>query len=101
MENTENTENTDLQEFLKSHDFMRLGQAVSHGQWQSAAMIQRRMQQKADTLNLASMSRSLGNLRQAIIRKSTPDAKQILAGIVAVRVQLLKSTDEKTSQNRL
>ena len=75
--------------FLKSYDFMRLGQAIVHGQWQSAAMTVRRMEAKAKELELGDFVRTLGNLRLIIMRKEEVQAKQILSTITARRVQLL------------
>ena len=75
--------------FLKSYDFMRLGQAIVHGQWQSAVMAVRRMESKAKELGLADFARLLGNLRLIIMRKEEAQAKQILSTITAKRVQLL------------
>lgn len=77
--------------FLKSYDFMRLGQAINRGQWQSAAMIQRRMEQKVKQLELTTFERPLAGLRQAILRKNVLDAKQMLAGVVAKRARMLNS----------
>ena len=37
----------DVIKFIKGYDFMRLGQAISHQQWQAAAMIIRRMEMQA------------------------------------------------------
>ena len=75
--------------FLKGYDFMRLGQAIAHGQWQSAAMAVRRMEMKAKELEMGEFARSLGNLRLIIMRKEEVQAKQILSMITAKRVQLL------------
>ena len=76
--------------FIKSYDFMRIGQAVSHGQWQSAAMTIRRMEIKARELELTEFARPLAGLKQAIMRREEAQAKQILSLVVAKRVQLLK-----------
>lgn len=81
---------TDLTKFLKSLDFMKLGQAVSHNRWESAAMIIRRMDNTAKELGLVCMERPITGLRQSVNRKNMADAKQILAGLISKRVQLLK-----------
>lgn len=81
---------TDLTQFLKSLDFMKLGQAVSHDRWESAAMIIRRMDSQAKALGLVCMERPFTGLRQSVNRKNMADAKQILAGVISKRVQLLK-----------
>lgn len=69
---------------------MRVGQAISHGQWQSAAMTIRRMEQRAKALELPMFDRQFAGLKQAILRKEESNAKQILSLITAKRVQLLK-----------
>ncbi len=81
--------NDAIDRFLRSYDFMRLGQAINRAQWQSAAMIQRRMVQNAQVTGLESFQRPLANMRQAIMHKSSSDAKQILAGMVARRAQMM------------
>lgn len=81
---------TDLAQFLKSLDFMKLGQAVNHNRWESAAMIVRRMDSQSKKLGLVCMERPFTGLRQSINRKNAADAKQILAGLISKRVQLLK-----------
>lgn len=76
--------------FIKGQDFLRLGQAISHHQWQAAAMTVRRMEQQVKKPGLEGFARPLAGIRQAIMRKDEREAKQIMANITARRVQLLE-----------
>lgn len=81
------------QEFLKSYDFMKLGQAINHANWQIAAMTLQRMQKKAAELELSVFDRQFTNIRQCIIHKQGKQAKDILALVIARRAQMLKETE--------
>lgn len=50
-------------EFIHSFEFMRLGQAIHRGQWQSAAMILRRLEQKAKMVEFHEFDRQFLGLR--------------------------------------
>lgn len=76
-------------EFLKSLDFMRLGQAVNRGQWQSAAMTVRRMDEKAKTAGMNEFERNFTGIRQCINRREQQEAKQIMAVVVNKRAKYL------------
>jgi len=78
------------QTFIKSLDFMKLGQAIDHEQWQSAAMIIRRMDNKAKEVELMGFERQFTGLRQCINRKDKALAKQVLSIVVNKRVQIMK-----------
>lgn len=80
----------ELAAFIKSYDFMRLGQAIHRGQWQSAAMTIRRMDQQAKKLELTAFARPFAGLKQAIACKNVQEAKQILTAVTARRVKLLE-----------
>lgn len=84
-----------LHDFLHSYDFMKLGQAVNHGNWQMAAMISQRMSSTARELGLDTFERNLTGLRQSINRKNVVDAKQNLAMITSKRVQMLNLEQDK------
>ena len=79
--------------FLKSLDFMRLGQSINHGQWQSAAMIVRRMDETAKKTGLNDFERQFTGLRQCINRKNVYEAKQIMALVVNKRAKYLNSLE--------
>ena len=81
--------------FIKGYDFMRLGQAISHQQWQAAAMIIRRMEMQAKKPELEGFARQFAGIRQAIMRKDGREAKQILALVTAKRVAMLKKIQEE------
>lgn len=75
--------------FLKSFDFMRLGQAVKHGQWQSAAMIIRRMDAEAKKTGMKAFENNFVGIRQCIQRKQVQEAQQILAVVINKRAKYL------------
>ena len=66
-------------DFLKSLDFMKLGQAINRGQWQAAAMTIRRLDMKAKEVRMNEFERNFTGIRQCINRKYGNEAKQILA----------------------
>lgn len=80
----------DVIQFIKGYDFMRLGQAISHQQWQAAAMTIRRMEIQAKKPELAGFARQFAGIRMAIMRKDEREAKEILAQVTARRVRMLK-----------
>ena len=81
-------------DFLKSLDFMRLGQAVNRGQWQSAAMTIRRLDMKAKEVGMDDFERNFTGIRQCINRKDMQEAKQILAVVVNKRARHLNSISD-------
>ena len=81
-------------EFLKSLDFMKLGQAINRGQWQSAAMTIRRLDQKAKEAGMNDFERNFTGIRQCINCKDVNEAKQILAVIVNKRAKYLNAVKE-------
>lgn len=78
--------------FLRSYDFMKLGQAVHHENWQVAMMTLQRMQKKMQELEINTFDRQFINIRQCIIHKQSKPAKDILALIMAKRAQLLNQS---------
>lgn len=87
-------------EFLKSYDFMKLGQAVNHRNWQVAAMTVQRMQNSVRELQLDMFERQLTGIRQCILHKNDKQAKDILALVMAKRAQLLKNMSDNHSLGR-
>lgn len=82
-------------EFLKSYDFMKLGQAVNHKNWQVAAMTVQRMQSRIKELELDVFERQFTGIRQCILHKNDKQAKDILALVMAKRAQFLKAYDSQ------
>ena len=80
-------------EFYKSLDFMKLGQAINRGQWQTAAMIERRMEKNANEAGIIGMKQPFTGMRQCINRKNVNEAKQVLALMVNKRVKYLNQKD--------
>ena len=79
----------EIEDFLKSYMFMRLGQAVSHGNWQVAMMTFKKMEKEINRLDLKPMKSQLPGMRMAIASKNKVQAKNMLALLVAKRVQML------------
>ncbi len=75
--------------FLESHDFMRLGQAINRGQWDSAMMILRRLESSVRKLGISSMEQPLKGVRLGIMGRNSVRAKQSLSLLVTRRVSLL------------
>ena len=80
---------TEVSGFLESYDFMKLGQAIRKEQWNSVMMILRRMDQTLKRLEIVSFGKQIQGLRLAASAREVIQAKQILALLVAKRVQLL------------
>ena len=74
--------------FLESYEFMKLGQAVNRGQWDSAMMTLRRMEQKVKKLEIREFEQSMKGLRLAVSGRNVLQAKQILAMLVDKRVRM-------------
>lgn len=82
-------------EYISSLDFMKLGQAINHDQWQAAAMIVRRMDMKAKEVGIDGFERQFTVIRQCINRKEKAQAKQVLSIVINKRVQMMKQMKEK------
>ena len=81
-------------EFLKSLDFMKLGQAINRGQWQAAAMTIRRLDMKAKEVEIAEFEKNFTGIRQCINRRDGNEAKQILAIVINKRARHLNAISE-------
>ena len=81
-------------EFLKSFDFMKLGQAINKEQWQAAAMTIRRLDMKAKEADMSDFERNFTGIRQCINRKDSNEAKQILAVVINKRAKHLNLLGE-------
>ncbi len=77
-----------LKKFINGYDFMKLGQAVNSGRFESAAMCVRRMSMEAEKLGLDCFQRSFTGLRQNIARKDGLEVKNILSLVIVKRIQL-------------
>ena len=83
-------------EFLKSLDFMKLGQSINRGQWQAAAMTIRRLDMRAKEVEIAEFEKNFTGIRQCINRRDGNEAKQILAIIVNKRARHLNNISKKS-----
>jgi hypothetical protein len=77
--------------FIKSYDFMRLGQAINHENWSGAGMTAQRMQKQAAELEMPDFERLFRNLKMAAAHREKKTALDILAQVTAKRVQLMES----------
>ena len=78
----------ELLKYVKSLEFMRLGQAVNSGRWESAMMTVRRMTLQAEKLGLKCFERQFTGLRQNIARKDANEVKNILSLVIRKRIQI-------------
>ena len=83
-----------MEEFLKSYDFMKIGQAIAHENYQLAAMTANRMLQKAKELGSEYFIRQLTAMRQCIAARNKKQAQNILALMVNKRAQLIKEISD-------
>ena len=86
-------------EFLKSLDFMKLGQAINREQWQAAAMIMRRLDMKSKEVGMLEFERNFTGIRQCINRKDGAEAKQILAVVINKRAKYLNMLSREIMSN--
>lgn len=77
-----------LRKFITGYDFMRLGQAIQSGRFESAMMNIRRMTMQADKLGLECFQRQFTGLRQNIARKDVQETKNILSLVIVKRIQI-------------
>lgn len=82
-------------QFINGLDFLKLGQAINHEQWQSAAMIIRRMDNKAKEAELTEFEKQFTGMRQCINRKDKAQAKQVLSIVINKRVQIMKQMQKQ------
>ena len=79
----------DVKAFMRSYEFMQLGQAVNRKQWQAAGMKIQKMSAKAKKLGMTGWNHQLIGMKQNIARKDEKEALQILALMTTKRVKLL------------
>lgn len=80
----------DVDEYLKSKDFMKLGQAIEHGNWQVAGMTAQRMQKNAKEAGISDFDRQLIMIKQCIAGRKKTEAQNVLAAMVSKRVQMME-----------
>lgn len=86
--------------FIRSYDFMRLGMAITHKQWQGAAMNIRRMDMQAKKVGAECFARQFTGLKQNIAGRNVQECKQILASVTARRVKIIEVLNERERQFR-
>lgn len=80
----------EIQDFLKSKDFMKLGQAIEHGNWQVAGMTAQRMQKNAKEAGISDFDKQLIMIKQCIAGRKKTEAQNVLAAMVSKRVQMME-----------
>ncbi len=85
----ETTDPEALRAFLEGYDFMKLGQAINRGQWNSAMMILQRMDASVQRLGIRCMIQPLKGVRMSVLGRNGQQAKQALSALVAKRVGLM------------
>lgn len=80
---------TDIRTFIHSYEFMQLGQAINHKQWQTAGMKVQKMSAKAKKMGMTGWENLFTGIRQNIARKNDKEALQILSVMTTKRVKLL------------
>lgn len=81
--------------FLKSYEFLRLGQSISHQNWTAAGMCAQKMHRQAMNFELKDFERLFRNLKMAVARKEKKPALDIMAQIIARRVAMLNRISEE------
>ena len=94
----ETTDPEALRVFLEGYDFMKLGQAINRGQWNSAMMIIQRMDNSVQKLGILCMIQPLKAVRLAVLGRNVKQAKQALAALISKRVLLIKHMKEWESE---
>ncbi len=95
MEQNFSERDKEVESFLKSPYFMRLGHQIQQENWQGLMMGIRNMQNRCRALELTEFERQLGRLREAGTQRNTVACKQILAAMVVKRVQMLQEIAER------
>lgn len=85
----------ELKKFISSFDFMRLGQAISTGKWQTATNLAAQIEEEAKTLKIKGLTEQLKKIRICCLKKEKETAKQILAAITIKRTQIRKITNSE------
>lgn len=83
----------ETKEFCRSLDFMKLGQAIHHKNWQVAASVLQRLQKQSMEMGDDIFGRNFTALRQCLLHKDQIAAKNALAIIIAKRTKILNSRE--------
>lgn len=88
-----------LQGFLTGVDFLRLGQSVGRGRWQSAVMAVGRLDREAERLGADCFRRWFAGLKAAAARRDEREAKQILMLVTQRRTRLRELLREEKDKD--
>ena len=89
-----------LELFVMSMDFMRLGQAISREQWQAASMKAVKMGRKAEELGMTGWEKQFTGIKQNVNRRNREEAQQILALLIAKRVKMIHFLKENRTNSK-
>lgn len=78
------------EEFLKSKDFMKLGQAITHKNKQVAVLTANRLLKNCTEAGVEGFDKNFTAIRQCIMTTNYIEALNILTLVTAKRVKLLK-----------
>lgn len=86
--------NPELIAFLKSYDFMRLGNLVQQKNWNAAHMAVRRLKEQSEALELQDFARHFANIQRCLGSADQTSILNILTLVTTRRVQLLRLFNE-------
>lgn len=82
------------EDYIKSKDFMKLGQAIAHENWQVAGMTVQRMTKQATDADIHDFDRQFMMIKKCIMGRKKTEAQNALAAVVAKRVQMINGMNE-------
>lgn len=75
--------------FLKSMDFLKLGQSIQHENWQVVLMCTKRMETNAKECEMEEFLRWFTGIRQCAFHRNRAEALQLMTLVTGKRVQYL------------
>lgn len=82
---------------LRGYDFMRLGQSINSGKWQTVAIITKSLAKKLSDVGITEFDRWLTGIRQCANGRNKAEALQLMTLVTNRRVQLINGELAKTS----
>lgn len=78
------------EEFLRSRDFLKIGQAITHKNKQVAVMAIKRLSEASVKAGVEGFERNFSSLRSLVIAGNYKEALDVLTVVTNKRVKLLK-----------
>lgn len=75
--------------FIKSLDFLRLGQAINHKNWQAAGMTVKRMEKNAKECGMDEFGKWFMGIKQCVAGGNREEALSIMTLVTNKRVQYM------------